>query len=239
MNVFYAPEINDDSTTLDENESGHAVRVLRMTVGDHAILLDGKGNIYQTVIDENHPKRCRLKITGSEFHPSKGIQLHLGIAPVKMNDRMEWLLEKATEIGISKITPLLCSRSERKNINDERFKKVIISAMKQSMNPWLPELEPMVSFGEFISRYKDGYIAHCMNHPDKTGVTAMKAENNILRVLVGPEGDFTVQETESAMKSGFKALSLGESRLRTETAGILVCAAVRLINESGAGTYNH
>lgn len=239
MNVFYAPETNDDSVTLDENESGHAVRVLRMAVGDQAILLDGKGNIHSTVIEENHPKRCRLKITGSEFHPAKGIQLHLGIAPVKMNDRMEWLLEKATEIGISKITPLLCSRSERKNINDERFRKVMVSAMKQSMNPWLPELEPMISFSEFISRYKEGYIAHCMDRPDKTGISAMKPANNMLRVLIGPEGDFTLQETESAMQAGYQGLSLGESRLRTETAGLLVCAAVRLMNESGGGSHNH
>lgn len=239
MNVFYSPEAKDDSVILDENESGHAVRVLRMEPGDQAILFDGKGNIHRTVIEENHPKRCRLKITGTEFHPARGIQLHIGIAPVKMNDRMEWFLEKATEIGVSTITPLLCSRSERKNINDERYKKVLVSAMKQSMNPWLPVLEPMTEFSEFISRYKGGYIAHCMTGIDRTGITGMTSDNNKILVLIGPEGDFTLQEAESAMKAGYKGLSLGESRLRTETAGMMVCAAVRLMNESGTGSYNH
>jgi len=236
MNIFYAPEIQQDFVILDENESGHAVRVLRMSAGDKAILLDGKGHIYSVVVDEHHPKRCRLKITNTEFHPAKGIQLHIGIAPVKMNDRMEWFLEKATELGISKITPLLCSHSERKNINEDRFQKVIIAAMKQSMNTRLPELEPLISFSDFIIKYSGGYIAHCMNDHSRLGITGMQPENGTIRVLIGPEGDFTAQEVENANKAGYKGLSLGESRLRTETAGLMVCAGVRLMNESDPGT---
>ena len=238
MNVFYSTDPGPDFVVLDEVESGHAIRVLRMTAGEEVVVLDGKGHIHTAVIEEPHPKRCKLKITGSRFDPMQGIQLHIGIAPVKMNDRMEWFLEKATELGITSITPLLCSRSERKNINEERFKKVIVSALKQSMNPWLPDLEPMVTFQDYIRRHPGGYIAHCMEHPVRTGIGKLRPQQGIIRVLIGPEGDFTTQELDLAVEAGYAGLSLGASRLRTETAGLMVCAGVRLLNEAKPGTSN-
>jgi 16S rRNA (uracil1498-N3)-methyltransferase len=232
MNIFYSTARQQDHVLLDENESGHAVRVLRMPVGEKAILFDGKGNIHTAVIEDNHPKRCLLRITGTEFHPAKAIQLHIGIAPTKMNERMEWFLEKATELGISRITPLLCSRSERKVINEDRFSKVVVAAMKQSMNPWLPVLDPMTSFSEFISQHQSGYIAHCISGLERNGISSIRPDHNIIRVLIGPEGDFTPEEVDLALKTGYLGLSLGESRLRTETAGLMICAAVRLTQDS-------
>jgi 16S rRNA (uracil1498-N3)-methyltransferase len=235
MNLFYHPQIQGDSVDLDEQESKHAIRVLRLKVGDRVILVDGRGGWYETEIAMDHPRRCQLKIVSHtlDYRPIP-YHLHLAISPTKSTDRFEWFVEKATEIGVSEITPIICHRTERPGINRERLERVIISALKQSMRAFKPLLHATTSMDEFLKVKRGGTngIAHCI--PDEYGeLTNRTGINDLPRsshysLLVGPEGDFTEEEVKLAMDAGYSPFHLGESRLRTETAGVYICSAISL-----------
>lgn len=233
MQLFYVPHITKNEIVLDEAESKHAIRVLRLNAGDKVQIVDGKGGFYTAEITEPQPKKCKLIITEStrEFG-KRNFSLHMAIAPTKNNDRFEWFLEKATEIGIGEITPLLCERSERKTVKPERLEKVLISAMKQSVKAFLPKMNPMTPLGEFLeeSIASQKFIAHC-NEGNKNHLKNEIIAKGSVMVLIGPEGDFSSEEVEQAEKSGFVSVSLGNSRLRTETAGVVACHIVNLANE--------
>jgi len=232
MQLFYAPDISGNTYTLNEEESKHCIRVLRLTVGDEITLIDGKGGLFKTRIANPEPKRCMVEVYESTFEFEKrNHYLHIAIAPTKNIERFEWFLEKATEIGIDEITPLLCEHSERKVVNNERLEKIIISAVKQSIKAYIPVLNPMTTFKQFIQSNQAGelFIAHCatkeMNHL-KNEIKPLKRST----ILIGPEGDFSIDEIQLALKNHYREISLGTSRLRTETAGVVACHLVNLTN---------
>lgn len=205
MHIFYTPEISGNNYTLDETESKHCVRVLRLEKGDQITLVDGRGGFYTAEISYPNPKRCMVDVIKSEQNFGlRKFQVHIAIAPTKSIERMEWFLEKATEIGISRVTPLLCQHSERKEIKNERLEKVIISAMKQSLKAYLPQLDPLTKFSDFISQPFDGqkFIAHC-DEQHRDLLKKMVVPNQNYLILIGPEGDFASEEIELAIKAGF------------------------------------
>ncbi len=233
MQLFYIPNISGSEVILSETESKHAIRVLRLTVNSEVQVIDGKGGFYEAVISDAHPKKCKLLITNSiqEFD-KRNFKLHIAIAPTKNIDRFEWFLEKCTEIGINEITPLLSEHSERKVIKPERLEKILISAMKQSLKAYLPKLNPITSFEEFIlnSKFENKYIAHCYEG-EKIHLKNTIIKGNDILVLIGPEGDFSLEEIEMAKQNGFLEVSLGMARLRTETAGVVACHIANLNND--------
>ncbi len=233
MQLFYIPNILGNQVILNETESKHAVRVLRLSEGSQVQLIDGKGGFYEAEISDAHPKKCKLVITRSiQDFEKRNFKLHIAIAPTKNIDRFEWFLEKCTEIGINEITPLLSEHSERKVIKPERLEKILVAAMKQSLKAYLPKLNSITNFNEFISdsEYQNKYIAHC-NNGDKLHLKNCVQKDEDTLILIGPEGDFGPEEVELAKINGFKEISLGMARLRTETAGIVACHIVNLVNE--------
>jgi 16S rRNA (uracil1498-N3)-methyltransferase len=233
MNVFYTPTIASDHFTLSEEESKHCVRVLRMGAGEELVLVDGRGGFYKAVIENADPKKCSVKIVEEQKEFGKRSHfLHIACAPTKNIERFEWFLEKATEMGIDGITPLICDHSERSSVKNERLEKVIVSAMKQSLKAYLPELNEAVKFTEMIKMDFDGkkFIAHCAEGEKKHLKELIRPGEKIL-ILIGPEGDFSLKEIELALQNGFVQVSLGPSRLRTETAALAACHTVNLMNE--------
>ena len=233
MQLFYVPNISGAEVILDETESKHAIRVLRLQNGNRVQVVDGKGGFYLAEIVDANPKKCRLSIVNSTLEFGKrNFHLHIAIAPTKNIDRVEWFLEKATEIGIDEITPLLTSHSERKTINPERLEKILVSAMKQSLKAYLPKLNNLTSFKELIinNKTKNKFIAYC-DEIQKNHLKDLATSGNNTLILIGPEGDFSPEEVKLAIENNFKVVSLGESRLRTETAGIVACHIVNLANE--------
>jgi 16S rRNA (uracil1498-N3)-methyltransferase len=234
MHLFYTPQIEGDELVLEEQESKHAIRVLRLSRGDQVILVDGVGGWYEAEIQGDHPKRCLLVIKHhiKEYKPLP-YQLHIAISPTKNMDRFEWFLEKATEIGISKVTPLICHRTERTQVKMERLDRILVSAMKQSLKAYKPTLSEPVKLAEFLKQQIRGAkgIAHC--YPFKRMNLADLDPAGPFTILVGPEGDFTEEELEEAIKEGYNPLLLGESRLRTETAGVHICSAISVLNSPG------
>lgn len=230
MHIFYTPDISADHYILSESESKHAVRVLRVAAGDEVLLTDGAGTLYNAVITEPNPKRCSLHVTSKTTPKKKPYYLHIAIAPTKSIDRLEWFLEKATEIGFDEITPILSFHSERKIIKDERLEKVIIAATKQSIKAFKPKLNPLTTFKDFVTAQQKGTlcIAHCFDE-QKPLLKAVCNKENKLTILIGPEGDFSIEEVKQALENGAIPVSLGESRLRTETAGIVACHTVNLM----------
>ncbi|MDR2414338.1 MAG: 16S rRNA (uracil(1498)-N(3))-methyltransferase [Odoribacteraceae bacterium] len=235
MNLFYTPRINDNEHALPPGESRHCVRVLRLANGDDISLVDGRGGLYHCRITRADPDHCEYTcLEKIEHHGKRDFTIHLAIAPTKNNERLEWCLEKCTEIGVDEITPLLCDRSERKTINPERLEKIIVAAMKQSFKAYLPALNPLTTSRAFI---RDAPAAlNCIAHCD-TGTPGNRqplhriytpGEN--ITLLVGPEGDFSPEEIRLAIDAGFLPVSLGDSRLRSETAGITACHAIHLLN---------
>ncbi len=213
----------------------HAVKVLRMKAGDIIQLVDGAGGFYEAEINNPHPKHCEVKIIRKQSGFNKrNHYLHIAIAPTKNIERLEWFLEKATEIGIDEITPIICRFSERKMIKPERLEKVIVSAMKQSVKAYLPKLNDMCTFEELIKQSNGDNgskcIAHCYDGEKRLLQSAYSKGQNAL-ILIGPEGDFSQKEVNLALQHNFKPVSLGSSRLRTETAGIVACHTVNLLNE--------
>jgi len=233
MQLFYVPNISGIEVVLDETESKHAVKVLRLSVGDSVQLIDGKGGFYQAEITDAYQKKCKLAIVSSnqEFG-KKDFHLHIAIAPTKNIDRFEWFLEKTTEIGIDEITPLLASHSERKTVNPERLEKILVSAMKQSLKAYLPKLNNLTAFNKLVvsNKTENKYIAYC-DDIQKTHLKDLATKGKDTLILIGPEGDFSPEEVQIAIENGFKVVSLGDARLRTETAGIVACHIVNLANE--------
>lgn len=233
MQLFYTPDINLSTTifSFDKNESRHIIKVLRKKEKDQLQLTNGQGLLCNSHIISANEKKCVIQIISTELQPAPWkYHLHIAIAPTKMNDRYEWFLEKATEIGIDEITPIICDNSERKTIKTDRFKKVIISAMKQSLKFQLPRLNEPIRFSEFIKNDFKGskLIAHCAK-TDKQILEQEIVANDNITVLIGPEGDFSTKEINTALQHKFIPLSLGKSRLRTETAGIVVCNAISIL----------
>lgn len=233
MQLFYSPDISDNLYTLSEEESKHCIRVLRLKTGDTVHLTDGKGNLFETRILNDHPKKCELAVIDIKKEVGKrDFNIHLAVAPTKNINRFEWFLEKATEIGIDEITPIICEHSERKEIKIERLNKVITAAMKQSLKAYHPVLKGAIKFKDFIKHdfQAKKFIAYCdENHMDHLKDFYKKEENAL--ILIGPEGDFSPLEVELAMEAGFQPVSLGASRLRTETAAFVSCLTVNLMNE--------
>jgi len=233
MHIFYTPELSGNTYTLNETESKHCIRVLRLDKGDEITLVDGRGGFFTAEIADPNPKRCAVNVVESQQNFGlRNFRVHIAIAPTKNIERIEWFLEKATEIGISRITPLLCRYSERKEIKTERLEKVMVSAMKQSRKAYLPQLDELTKFSEFVRQPFDGqkFIAHCEEQHRELLKSLVVPTQNYL-ILIGPEGDFSSEEIELALKEGFQPVSLGDSRLRTETAGVVACHTFNLLNE--------
>lgn len=233
MHIFYIPGIDGNEILMNEVESKHAVRVLRLNQGDKVKIADGAGNFYTAEITEPNPKRCKLSVISiQKEYEKRPFYLHMAVAPTKNIDRYEWFLEKATEIGLDEKTPLLCEHSERKVIKPERLEKILVSAMKQSVKAYLPKLNSMTSFDKFILQNRPGqkFIAHC-HVADLQHLKDKASKGSDVTILIGPEGDFSLTEVSSAKDAGFTEISLGKSRLRTETAGVAACHIVNLANE--------
>ena len=234
MQLFYNPNINEttENFSFDKEESKHIIKVLRKKDTDILFVTNGLGLLLKTEITLASDNKCTVKIlTVENAKPSK-FHLHLAVAPIKMNDRFEWFLEKATEIGIHEITPIICDRSERKVINNERFDKIILTAMKQSNILFLPKLNNAITFKEFIKNKKEGLqlIAHCVESNKKSLKSVLKPNENVT-LLIGPEGDFSEKEIALALANNYIPVSLGNTRLRTETAAIVACHSVVFVNE--------
>jgi len=234
MQLFFNPNIsdNDKEFSFDKEESRHIVKVLRKKVGDIIHITNGKGWLFEAELILADLKHCTVTLSIISKKEPSDYRLHLAVAPTKMNDRYEWFLEKATEIGIDEITPIICDNSERKFIKHERFEKIIQSAMKQSLQCYLPKLNPAVSFKDFIAQNIDGdkFIAHCEETDRKSLKSQVNTKSSTL-ILIGPEGDFSVKEITMALDAHFIPVTLGKNRLRTETAAVAACHSVALINE--------
>jgi 16S rRNA (uracil1498-N3)-methyltransferase len=232
--LFYSSVVlqKDALLALDPEEASHAVRVLRMKTGDQLLLTDGKGarGVAEIVFAGKHD--CAVKVVEFELVPHRPYRIHLAIAPTKSIDRFEWFLEKATELGVDEITPLFCEHSERRNIKNERLQKILLSAMKQSEQSWLPVLQEACDYNAFINRQITGekYIAWCGTGKEEHLVNHYQPGRDAL-VMIGPEGDFSGPEVEKAVAMGYIPVSLGPNRLRTETAGLAACSILNLKNE--------
>ncbi|MDB5020221.1 MAG: rRNA methyltransferase [Pedobacter sp.] len=234
MQVFYTPDIQDASIyILNEEESRHCSKVLRLSIGDKVFLVDGKGGLYEAEIASESKRNVSLSILHvTRNYQQRDYHIHIAIAPTKNIDRIEWFLEKATEIGIDEITPIICERSERKVIKEERLEKVITSAVKQSLQAYHPKLNPAIAFDKFIKTdyNAEKMIAHCIDDAQRVFMDEVVKAGSRYLVLIGPEGDFSVQEIQIALDAGFKPLTLGNTRLRTETAGLAACFELNYIN---------
>ena len=234
MQLFYNSEIKntDTSFVFDKEESKHIVKVLRKKESDKIFITNGLGFLFISEISLASDKKCEVKILEIQEFEKPKYNLHIAVAPTKMNDRLEWFLEKATEIGIQEITPIICEHSERKVYKIDRAEKIIQSAMKQSNQFYLPKINEPVSFKEFISNTKseNKFIAHCIETERKQLKESVNPSENYV-ILIGPEGDFSENEIELALANNYKAVLLGNTRLRTETAALVACHTVALINE--------
>ena len=233
MYLFYSATIAGNFHILSPEESKHCIKVLRLKKGDKVHITDGLGNLFETLIVDDNYNRCTLKITNiiSEFG-KRNFNLHIAVAPTKNINRFEWFLEKTTEIGIDTITPLICEHSERRSLQRERQNKVITAAMKQSLKTYHPKLTEMIGFQKFILQdfHAEKFIAYCSDNCRNSLKEEYNPGNNAL-VLIGPEGDFSLNEVQAAINRGFKPVSLGPARLRTETAALVACITLNLINQ--------
>ena len=233
MQLFYNPRLDKSASqfVFSPEESNHIVKVLRKKEGDKLLITNGKGKIFEAKVVVADSKKCKAQITSTTKKHRKMYWFHLVVAPTKSNDRFEWFLEKATEIGVDEITPIICEHSERKIVKPERMEKVLQSAMKQSMQAYLPKLNPAIGYNEFIEQQREGllFIAHC-DEDEKLELKRRVAPDKDVTILIGPEGDFSRAEIEVAYGKGYLPVSLGQNRLRTETAAIVACTTVNLIN---------
>jgi len=235
MQLFYNPGISEttENFSFDKEESKHIIKVLRRNDGDTLFVTNGAGQLFRTEIVLASDNKCTVKVVASETFKKPAYQLHLAVAPTKMNDRYEWFLEKATEIGISEITPIICDRSERKQIKTDRFDKIILSAMKQSNQYYLPKLNEPIAFKDFMKLKPGGqlFIAHCEETQKQSLKNALLPKTDVT-ILIGPEGDFSEKEIELALSNGYSPVMLGQTRLRTETAAVVACHSVVFANEN-------
>ena len=230
MQLFYIDKISDE-IILNKSESKHIVKILRKKQNDIVFFTNGKGFLFEAIITKADVKNCILKVLNKTAKTKqRNYHLHIGIAPTKNIERFEWFLEKATEIGIDEITPLICERSERKIIKLERLNKILISSIKQSLQYQLPQINKMISFKDFVIKDYDQkkLIAHCSNDK-KLPLISLKDKSNYL-ILIGPEGDFSASEIKLAKENNYTPISLGDNRLRTETAGIVATNTINLNN---------
>ncbi len=234
MQLFYNPDINSNSDmfSFDKEDSKHIVKVLRKKEGDILHVTNGLGSLFSTEITSASDRKCSVKIVKTETAQPSDFYIHLAVAPTKMNDRFEWFLEKATEMGIHEITPIICDHSERKVIKTERFDKIIQSAMKQSLQFFLPKLNEPISLKDFINQKHEGNlcIAHCEETDKKLLKDVIKPKEKYV-ILIGPEGDFSEKEIQLALTNNYIPVSLGNTRLRTETAAVVACHSVVFVNE--------
>ena len=234
MQLFYNPHIDQatESFSFDKEESKHIIKVMRKQGGDKLFVTNGLGYLFETEIVLGSENKCTVSITSVIKADQPRYHLHLAVAPTKMNDRYEWFLEKAAEIGVSEITPIFCDRSERRHINGDRFEKILQSAMKQSLHYYLPKLNPAVTFKEFIKSDPSGQklIAHCEETDRRSLKDILQPATNVT-ILIGPEGDFSEKEITSATENKYIPVSLGKTRLRTETAAVVACHSVAFVNE--------
>ncbi len=231
MSLFYVPNLSH-GFVLPEEESQHAVKVLRLQIGEEIEIVDGVGGYFKARITNPHPKHCAFEIVESKTEFGKrDYKLHIAIAPTKNIERLEWFIEKVTEIGIDEITPIICRFSERKMIREDRLEKIIVSAAKQSQKAYFPKLNPLCTFDELIKNHQSSqkFIAHCYDLDKHLLQNEISKSSDVL-ILIGPEGDFSQEEVQKAISLGFIPVSLGESRLRTETAGIVACHTVAIVN---------
>ena len=231
MNLFYQPLISQDVFYLDQEESKHCVKVLRRTKDDALRITDGKGNFYDAVITKADPQQCQFQIKEKIAEPVRNFSIHIAISPTKNPERIEWFVEKAVELGVDEISFVHCKTTERPFIKIERLEKVAISAMKQSLKATLPKVNDLIKLDTLIKQSKDvekfiAYVDH--SNPIHLKNAASSASNYL--VLIGPEGDFSDGELAQAIQQGFQKVSLGNSRLRTETAGVAACHILNLIN---------
>jgi 16S rRNA (uracil1498-N3)-methyltransferase len=232
MYLFYAPDILSNPA-LSEQESFHCIKVLRKQVGDEIDLADGQGHFYKAQITEVNPKCCRIHVTnGVDAPPPSPVRIEIAVAPTKNAERMEWLAEKLTEMGVTSLTFLDTRYCERRTINLDRIRKILISAMKQSYKALLPELQGMIPFDRYVQQPFDGqkFIPHC--YPgEKQFLSRTCRQGQDTRILIGPEGDFSEGEVSLALSQGYQPVSLGDTRLRTETAALLVCQTIHILHQ--------
>ena len=234
MQLFYNPTISYTNTSFvfDKEESKHIIKVLRKKESDILFVTNGLGFLFKTEIKLASDSKCTVNIISFKEQIKPKYNLHLAVAPTKMNERYEWFLEKATEIGVQEITPIICEHSERKIIKIDRFQKIIESAMKQSLHYFIPKLNEPILYKDFIKKEFKGQkiIAHCEETDKKSLKSELKSNENVT-LLIGPEGDFSIKEIQQALHNNFIAVSLGNTRLRTETAAIVACHSVVYTNE--------
>jgi len=234
MQVFYAPGIDGMQYFLDEKESAHCIRVMRMKKNSPVKLIDGLGNLYEGVINDPDPIACLISIEnvvhGFEKRP---YLLHIAISPLKNPERFEWFIEKSVEIGVDEITPVICKNSEKRSVKTERINNIIVSAMKQSLKAGVTKFNKPETCSDFINRPLDGLklIAHCSENFERSSVGRVYTGGSDAVILIGPEGDFTDEEISMAMNSGYMSVHLGKSRLRTETAGVAACHSIYMLNQ--------
>ncbi|MDE7411709.1 MAG: 16S rRNA (uracil(1498)-N(3))-methyltransferase [Paramuribaculum sp.] len=233
MIQFYAPDI-ESTLTLPESDSQHCIKVLRMTAGDNITVIDGKGNQYICSIIDPHSKHTGVNIISKCVIPlCWDYNITVAVAPTKHLDRMEWLTEKLTEIGVNRIVPLLCRRSERKEIKVERLQKIAISAMKQSLKAVLPEITPITQYSQFMQEQHTGmkFIAYCDDSLPRRLLAKEYKPGESATILIGPEGDFDEKEISMALNNGWIPTTLGDNRLRTETAALVACDTFHIVNQ--------
>lgn len=233
MHIFYCPNLEAENVLLGEEESKHAVQVLRLRNNDAVQVIDGKGKFCNAIVINAHSKKCELRIENCKTDFQKrSYYFHIAIAPTKQMERFEWFIEKAVELGIDEITPILCHDSVRTNLRMDRLQKVILSAVKQSVKAYLPALNEPITFNDLIKKECDAIklIAHC-DEGNKKMMQDMISKNQNTLLLIGPEGDFTPIEISLALQNNFEAVSLGNTRLRTETAGMYACSLMRMMND--------
>lgn len=234
MQLFYTPDIQTDIYTLSAEESRHAVGVLRLKEGDPIHLIDGRGTLFIAEVITPSAKACTVHVVSrTKDHGARPYRLHIAIAPTKNIDRYEWFLEKATEIGIDRISPIICDRSERKVVKHDRSEKIILSAVKQSLKARLPQLDEQCTIREFLAQDfsdYDKYIAHCDTSVERLELNRVLSRGGRYVILIGAEGDFSPAEVVAAHTAGFRSVALGESRLRTETAGVAAALMAAVTN---------
>lgn len=231
MQLFYNATLNPNDTEIafDNIESKHLAKVLRKKISDPINITNGKGYLFEAKLSMVTDKKCIAKIENTHFFEKQKPTITLAIAPTKSIDRIEWLLEKATEIGLDTFVPLLCQHSERKQLKTERLEKIAISAIKQSQQYWLPIIEPLTNFKKFVTTAKGTkLIAHCDDDSEKKLISEFKNAHDNYSILIGPEGDFSVNEIKLATDNGFNPISLGNNRLRTETAGLVAVSCLNI-----------
>jgi len=231
MSLFYSPDIIKGICHLNQEESRHAIKVLRLGKDDELTIIDGSGTFYKAIITEPHQKKCQFEVSSKKTEAQRDYKIHIAISPTKSIDRIEWFVEKATEIGIDEITFLKCTNSERKVIKTDRLVKKAVSAAKQSIKATIPKVNGLIPFNDFITRKKpsQNFIAY-VNFYNNVHLKDLVKPANDYSVLIGPEGDFTEEEVKAASTRGYQPVSLGSSRLRTETAGITACHLFHLLN---------